>query len=142
MHGCHDCTLAKVNSWRQCCGNAAERGQVTLTSHSADRQQKRKQSVNLQYNSVFIRHTSRLQSSASPTHCMMNTSSSFNRAACISHSAGIYGNVIKGDETTINKQIALLSARTQEIIFSPYFPIGLSISKETVKYRPKDTTAV
>lgn len=103
---------------------------------------KRKQSVNLQYNSVFIHHTLRLQSSASPTHCMMNTSSSFKRAACISHSAGIYGNVIKGDETMIHEQIALLSARTQEIIFRPYFPIGLFIYKETVKFIPKDTTAV
>ncbi len=61
---------------------------------------------------------------------------------CISHSTGIYGNVIKGDETMIHEQIALLSARTQEIIFSPYFPIGLFIYKETVKFRHKDTTAV
>ncbi|MEI4920479.1 hypothetical protein Q8G81_33500, partial [Klebsiella pneumoniae] len=60
---------------------------------------------------------------------MMSTSLSFNRAVFISDTAGIYGNVIKGDETTINEQIALLSPRTQEIIFSPYFPIGLSIFK-------------
>lgn len=69
---------------------------------------KRKQSINLEYNSVSIRHTPRLQSNASPIRCMMSTSSSFNGAVFISDTAAIYGNVIKGDETTINEQIALL----------------------------------